>query len=154
MEQKQNDHQERPLTFPAPEHSGMDASPCCPLKTEEAVQQAARAVRRRGNWDLLAEVTEYMDAHLGEKISLRTAAEHCGVSVSSITQLFQKKGGTTFHRCLTQRRMLLTEELIRQGIPMEQIYLQVGYTDYSSFYRAFCQHFGTSPRAYKQGKHG
>ena len=98
---------------------------------------------------MMAKITAYVDEHLQERITLRIIATHCGVSVSSVTQLFQKQADFTFHDFVTNRRMVMADRLIRDGIPLEQVGKLVGYQDHSTFYRAFRQHFGTSPREYR-----
>ena len=98
---------------------------------------------------MMAKITAYVDAHLNERITLRIVAAHCGVSVSTVTQLFHKQADTTFHDFVTNRRMVMADKLIREGIPLEQVGKMVGYQDHSTFYRAFRQHYGISPREYR-----
>ncbi len=95
------------------------------------------------------QITAYVDANLTEKITLKVISAHCGVSVSTITQLFQKKTAITFHDFVTQRRMEIAQKLIREGVPLEQVGKEVGYRDHSTFYRAFHRQFGLSPREYR-----
>ena len=99
---------------------------------------------------LLDRITAYVEENLTEKITLERIASHFGVSVSSVTQLFQKKSQTTFHHFLTDRRMEMARTLILQGEPLESVGKQVGYQDHSTFYRAFRQTFGISPREYRK----
>ncbi len=116
-------------------------------KTAEQPARPGTLLRRQ---NLLGRITDYVDAHLTEKVTLKEVAEYCGVSVSTITQLFQKKAGTTFHQHLTQRRMEAAMTLIRSGTPLEEVGKCVGYGDHSTFYRAFKQHFGVSPREFRR----
>ena len=98
---------------------------------------------------MMVKITNYVDAHLNERITLKIIATHCGVSVSTVTQMFQKQANSTFHDFVTGRRMVVADRLIREGIPLEQVGKLVGYQDHSTFYRAFRQHFGVSPREYR-----
>ena len=98
---------------------------------------------------MMEKITAYVDANLNEQITLKVIAAHCGVSVSTVTQLFQKHAAFTFHDFLTNRRMVRADKLIKEGIPLEQVGKLVGYQDHSTFYRAFRHHFGTSPREYR-----
>lgn len=95
-------------------------------------------------------ITAYVDNNLTRKITLRAVSEHCGVSISTVTQLFQKQGTMTFHQYLTLRRMDAARKLIMGGVSLEEAGKQVGYGDHSSFYRAFRQTFGVSPRAFRK----
>lgn len=98
---------------------------------------------------LLQLISDYVDTHLGDKLTLQHISAHFGVSVSTITQMFQRQA-TTFHSLLTQRRLDAAKALIQEGVPLEQVGRQVGYTDHSSFYRAFRQHCGVSPRQFRR----
>jgi YesN/AraC family two-component response regulator len=98
---------------------------------------------------MLAKITAYVDNHVQERITLKIIAAHCGVSVSTVTQLFQKQADVTFHDFVTNRRMVMADKLIREGLPLEQVGKMVGYQDHSTFYRAFRQYFGVSPRDYR-----
>ena len=101
---------------------------------------------------LLEKISAYVDRNLPEKITLQMIADHCSVSISTVTQLFQKVLHTTFHSYVTQRRMVAAEDLIRCGVPLEEVGRKVGFQDHSSFYRAFRQSFGMSPREYRKQK--
>ena len=87
---------------------------------------------------------------MAEKITLQMIANQFSVSVSTVTQLFQKKSQTTFHHFLTGKRMEKARTLILQGLPLESIGREIGYRDHSTFYRAFRQTFGISPREYRK----
>ena len=100
---------------------------------------------------LLEQIMTYVDEHLQESVTLKVIAVHCGVSVSTVTQLFQKRANMTFHEYITLRRMQQAEKLIAAGVPLEQVGKQVGYRDHSTFYRAFRQHYRKSPREYRTG---
>ena len=100
--------------------------------------------------ELLDQVLAYIEIHLSEKITLADVAKQFWVSQSTVTQTFRKKMGVSFYRCVTQRRLIAAKAMIAEGIPLEQIGMQVGFSDYSSFYRAFKQEYGISPRQYRK----
>ena len=100
--------------------------------------------------ELLERVLAYMEENMTRKLPLEEVAKHFFVSESTISQIFRQKLGVSFHRCLNQRRLIAAKMLIGQGIPLESIGEQVGFTDYSTFYRAFKQEFGISPRQYRK----
>ena len=100
--------------------------------------------------ELLDRVLAYIEEHLGEKITPEETARHLYVSESTVRQVFRKKMGVSFHRCVTQRRLIAAKTLIQDGVPLENVGERVGFTDYSSFYRAFRQEYGISPRQYRK----
>ena len=102
---------------------------------------------------LMEQIAAYVDANLTGKITLKQVAAHFRISVSTVTQLFQKKTQNTFHHFLTNRRMEKARNLIREGLPLAMVGRAIGYRDHSTFYRAFRQTFGISPREYRKKLH-
>lgn len=99
--------------------------------------------------ELLEQLLTYVEEHLYQRISLSDAAHQFFVSESTITQLFRKKMGVSFYRYTTQRRLIAAKSLIEKGFALEHVATQTGFGDYSSFFRAFKQEFGISPRQYR-----
>jgi AraC-like DNA-binding protein len=99
---------------------------------------------------LLDRAMAYIEENLSGKITLEEAARRLYVSQSTITQTFRKKMGVSFYRCVTQRRLIAAKTLIGEGVQLESVGQQVGFSDYSTFYRAFKQEFGISPRQYRK----
>ena len=115
-----------------------------------SIQERTAPVLKAEKPDLLDEVLAYIELHLNEKITLEETAKHFYVSVSTITQLFRQKMSTSFYRCVTQQRLIAAKARIGQGERLEDVSHAVGFTDYSSFYRAFKKEFGITPRQYAQ----
>ena len=115
-----------------------------------AIQERTAQPPKAEQPQLLDEVLSYIESHLAEKITLADTARHFWVSQSTISQLFRNKLGVSFHRSITQRRLIAARILIAQDHPLEDVGRQVGFTDYSTFYRAFKQEFGISPRQYRK----
>lgn len=115
-----------------------------------AVQDRSAAPLQAEKPELLDQALAYIEAHLAEKITLGDIAKHCWVSQSTITQTFRNKMGVSFYRCVTQRRLIAAKSLIIEGMQLESVGRKVGFADYSSFYRAFKQEFGISPRQFRK----
>lgn len=99
---------------------------------------------------LLEEVLAYVERHLSQRITLPSVAQRFWVSESRISQIFREQMGVSFHRFVTQRRLIAAKNHIAEGMPLEEISTLVGFQDYSAFYRAFRQAFGISPRQYRK----
>ena len=115
-----------------------------------AVLDRASAPLEAEKPELLDQVLAYIEQHLSEKITLGDIAKHFWVSQSTISQTFRNKLGVSFYRCVTQRRLIAAKTLIVEGMPLESVGRKVGFSDYSSFYRAFKQEFGISPRQFRK----
>lgn len=98
---------------------------------------------------LLDRITGFVEQHFAEHIALADLAKNFYVSTSTISHLFKQKMGISFYRYVTQRRLIAAKTLIERGRGLENVALEVGFSDYSSFYRAFKQEFGISPRQYR-----
>lgn len=119
-----------------------------------AIQDRSAAPLKAEKPELLDQVLAYIEDHLAEKITLSDIAKHLWVSQSTITQTFRNKLGVSFYRCVTQRRLIAAKTLIIEGVPLESVGQKVGYSDYSSFYRAFKQEYGISPRQFRKKQEG
>jgi len=100
--------------------------------------------------ELLDKVTAYIENHYSDHITVDELAHKFYVSSSAISHLFKQKMGLSLYHYITQRRLISAKNLISAGIPLEHVATQVGFSDYSTFYRAFKQEYGISPRQYRQ----
>ena len=100
--------------------------------------------------ELLDRVTAHIEKHYATHITVDDLARQFYVSNSTVSHLFKQKMGVSIYRYITQRRLIAAKTLIGQKMPMEEIARQVGFSDYSTFYRAFKQEFGISPRQFSQ----
>ena len=99
---------------------------------------------------LLDRITGYIEENYTNHITIDDLAHQFYVSNSTISHLFKQKMGVSVYRYITQRRLIAAKSLIAEKLPMEEISQQVGFADYSTFYRAFKQEFGISPRQFSQ----
>ena len=100
--------------------------------------------------ELLDRIMAYIERNFSQHITIDDLARQFYVSNSTISHLFKQKMGVSLYRYITQRRLIAAKSLIGEKIPMEEIAVRVGFVDYSTFYRAFKQEFGISPRQFSQ----
>jgi AraC-like DNA-binding protein len=91
-------------------------------------------------------ISEYIDSHLGENISLEAMAEMAGLSVYHFSRAFRQSIGVAPHGYLLQRRIEHAAHLLsRTELPLSEIALAVGFSDHSHFARRFRRLTGTTP---------
>ena len=62
---------------------------------------------------------------------------------------FKAVTGYTVHQYITQKRLLRAAEEIRSGTPVMKAAEQAGFSEYSTFLRAFQNTFHMSPREFR-----
>lgn len=97
--------------------------------------------------DLLERICHYIDRHLGEPIDRDVICKRFYISPSTLSHLFRTELEVSFSQYLLRRRMERAASLLQAGeLPLQGICRLCGYSEYSSFFRAFRSHYGCSPR--------
>ncbi len=99
--------------------------------------------------ELLDKIMAFVESNFKEEIVINDVAKTFYVSESTISHLFKQKMGISFYRFVTQRRLIAAKELIESDLALEDVATQVGFSEYSGFYRAFKKEYGISPRQYR-----
>ena len=118
------------------------------LKSASASLSVARGAldRRR-----LERVTDFIDAYLGEDLSVETLANEACLSPFHFSRAFMAAAGTTPYRYLTDRRAEKAKSLIAEGgLPLADIAKLCGFSSQTQFTRCFKRIVGTTPGAYRE----
>ena len=99
--------------------------------------------------DKATDVINYINAHLTEEISLASISEEFFISQNHLNRLFKESTGTTLWDYVTLKRLVLAKEKLALGEKPTQIYRDLGFNDYATFFRAYRKHFGDSPKSAK-----
>jgi transcriptional regulator GlxA family with amidase domain len=91
-------------------------------------------------------VLDYMEAHLGEVMTIGTLSNVACLSPTQLKALFKKQTAYTVMQYLTKMRMERAKALLlNTDYPMPVVAERVGYSDPSAFSRRFSVYFGLSP---------
>ncbi len=101
---------------------------------------------------LYLNVCDYINNHLDEDLSLDKLASFFYVSKFHISHVFKENMGISLHQYILKKRLQASKNGILSGIPFNELFHQYGFTDYTSFYRAFKKEFGLSPKEFKEQK--
>lgn len=103
--------------------------------------------------DVVACALSQLNDRLTEHLTLTSVAAGCHVSPSYLCRVFRAATGVTVQAYLCEKRMALARRLLAQGMPPTAVAYEVGYRDYSAFYRAFCRNTGHAPGKTAERKH-
>lgn len=94
---------------------------------------------------------EYIDRHFHQALSLEQLAVIAHLSPRQLSELFRRHLDITPRQYLIEKRMQQAWYLLERGnLSIQQIADQVGYNSLASFSDRFRQHFGHSPRHFRQ----
>jgi AraC-like DNA-binding protein len=91
-------------------------------------------------------VCDFIEEHIGEKISLSALSSMAGLSTNHFARAFQQSVGMPPHRYLLRRRVQHVEQMLRDTqLPLSQIALAAGFSDQSHLARHFRRLTGVPP---------
>ena len=98
----------------------------------------------------LERLSRHVLSNLSERLTLSRAAEVAGLERTYFSRFFHAVAGRTFSEWNRAIRMERAKALLlRRGPSILSIAITVGYTDITTFERAFKKYAGISPRAYR-----
>lgn len=98
----------------------------------------------------ILEITQYLDKHLNEDISVEDLSEKFYLSRFHLMRRFKEETGSTIHSYISERRLLMAREMISQGETTTEACYKCGFKSYATFARAYGKFFGTTPTGRKQ----
>lgn len=98
--------------------------------------------------NLIDGVVEYINNHLNEDLTIDTISKEFYLSKFHLSREFKKYTGTTIHKYIIQKKLIEAKELILKNHPINSVYKQSGFGDYSNFFRAFKNEYGISPKQF------
>ena len=98
----------------------------------------------------LKEIIKYLNSNFTKDITLNDLEERFFISKYHLCHIFPKATGITVHQYITNKRMALAEDMIKEGKAVGEAAIMAGFNSYSSFYRTYTQKYGKSPKKQKK----
>lgn len=96
--------------------------------------------------DLCIKCEQYIDEHLGEKITASDIAESCGVDRSLVFDIFRKNYNISLTEYIQREKMRRAKILLlHTTAPISEIASSLGYCSNSYFSKVFFSHFKCTP---------
>jgi AraC-like DNA-binding protein len=95
---------------------------------------------------------EFLDEHLGTRVSLTEIATACGISEFRLYRSFEREIGMTPHAYQRQARIRAAMRLIRSGYDLADVAITVGFADQAHMTRSFKARMSFTPGAYRAAR--
>lgn len=90
---------------------------------------------------------KYINRHLLTLSGLEDICRHFYISKTHLNRRFKAITGSTVWDYVTIKRLIAAKDFLSNGMAPNQVAEKCGWQEYSSFYRSYKAHFGTTPKA-------
>ena len=111
-------------------------------------KQSAGEENKSGQDATVYSVLSYINEHYSENLTLDDLANKFFISKYHLSREFQRLVGTSVHRYIVQKRLVMAKQMLSEGKPSSEVYQHCGFGDYSNFFRAFKAEYQISPKDY------
>jgi AraC family transcriptional regulator len=118
-----------------------------PLDVATRLSSAGKLDPRR-----LSRVLEYIHAHLGDALDIRSMATTANLSRFHFARAFKASTGQSPYQYVSAKRLAQAKVLLAQNQPVAQIALALNFSSQANFTRAFRREFGITPGRYRERK--
>ena len=117
----------------------------------DALLPAGTSDSQSKNIEKLVSVTNYIDSHRSEDLTVDFLAKQAGFSKYHFERLFKSCMGISCYQYITKRRVMLAQELLGDtNLSVMDIALQSGFFSLSTFNRVFKETNGCSPTEFRK----
>lgn len=119
------------------------------MQHRSAAPISVSAGEARADYDLTP-VFAYINAHLTEDLTVGSLAERFFFNPNTLTRRFRSHAGMSVSEYIREKRLTMARLYIYQGMSAVQAGAASGFSDYTTFYRAFRRQYAISPKAFSQ----
>ena len=99
---------------------------------------------------LINDIIKYIKSHIKEDIDIEEIADSFNVGKSHLSHLFKEQVGISIWNYVIIRRLQLFNYLIKNNNSIEETCYEVGFKNYSNFFRLYKKHMNMTPTEYKR----
>ena len=88
---------------------------------------------------------EYINRNLGKTMTIRSIAQACNISDSSLSHIFKKEMYIPIHKFIIKKRLIQAYHRICTGEAATIVAIECGFQDYSGVYKQYKKTFGFPP---------
>ena len=103
------------------------------------------------NSQMLTTVQKHIVRHISEELTIEGLSHLFNYHPNYFIRLFRRETGYTPYQYIVQQRMQYAVTQLNKGLPNEEVCYACGYTDSSTFTRAFRKYYGVAPQKYRKG---
>ncbi len=103
----------------------------------------------RNETQVIPQVIRYITEHFSEPLTLEDIAAEFFVSKSYLNRHFKAYTNSTVYAYIMALRLTHARRMLREGVPAVEAGRECGFSDYSTFYKAFKTQTGLSPQQFK-----
>ncbi|MHA6480946.1 helix-turn-helix domain-containing protein [Paenibacillus sp. strain BS8-2] len=106
--------------------------------------------RSMKNKELVADVSDYIDSHLADDLSIERLSDLFAISMSHLRKIYKEETGVTIKDTISERRITRAKQLLGDpGHKIQDVAHLVGYLTVQSFAKAFKMDTGQTPGEYR-----
>lgn len=107
--------------------------------------------RSGGTSAFLRSAKAYIDAHLAGDLRAETIASSLHMGKTHLMRRFHAESGISLHQYVLKLRLQRARRLLSRGVGAVESANQSGFSDYTTFYKAFLREYGLTPSVYCAG---
>ncbi|MDD7042984.1 MAG: AraC family transcriptional regulator [Mollicutes bacterium] len=104
------------------------------------------------NNDIISVLIDYIENHIKEDLALENIAKDLHYSESYLSNQFKKAMKCSLMKYIRSKKIVLAQQMIREGRKAVDVAEELSFNDYSTFYRSYLKVTGMSPASEKENK--
>lgn len=91
---------------------------------------------------------KYINENISQKISVTSAAKHCGISADYLSQIFKREIGENLSSYILRQKLEKAKGLLLKGMPVKEICIEIGFSSQAYFVTVFRRFYKLTPSEY------